>query len=249
MSQIIVDEQLGRTEVLLPLRRWITARKIESFRPFEVIKDDRVLQILWELKRPTFVTIDSKFYDKGEIIMANQMANRKMTLIADISDGIIKIPIELQKHFPPFGKCQMEVENDKIIIRNIQKNEDEIVAETIQKALKLLYTKYADSVSSERLFQLLETLWNWSKMYNESFRQVVLLMKNAVGNIIPDNLAERQCEALRKVLHSLQTGSVQTQEDAIACNQLLRKSGLSTFPLVADKSELKKILLEMLQNV
>ncbi len=64
MSQIIVDEQLGRTEVLLPLKKWITARKIESFRPFEVIKDDRVLQILWELKRPTFVTIDSNFYDK-----------------------------------------------------------------------------------------------------------------------------------------------------------------------------------------
>jgi hypothetical protein len=64
MSQIIVDEQLGRTEVLLPLRRWITAQKIESLRPFEVIKDDRVLQILWEFKRPTFVTIDSEFYDK-----------------------------------------------------------------------------------------------------------------------------------------------------------------------------------------
>lgn len=64
MSQIIVDEQLGRTEVLLPLKRWITAQKIESLRPYEVIKDDRVLQILWELKRPTFVTIDSGFYDK-----------------------------------------------------------------------------------------------------------------------------------------------------------------------------------------
>jgi len=64
MSQIIVDEQLGKTEVLLPLRRWITAQKIESFRPFQVIKDDRVLQILWGLKRPTFVTIDAKFYDK-----------------------------------------------------------------------------------------------------------------------------------------------------------------------------------------
>jgi len=64
MSQIIVDEQLGITEVLLPLRRWITAQKIESLRPFEVIKDDRVLQILWEFKRPTFVTIDSGFYDK-----------------------------------------------------------------------------------------------------------------------------------------------------------------------------------------
>lgn len=176
--------------------------------------------------------------------MANQMANRKMMLVADISDGTIKIPTELQKHFPPFGKCQMEVENDKIIIRYIQKNEDEIVAETIQKASKLLDTKYADSVSSERLSQLLEILWNWSKMYNEPFRQVVLLMKNAVGHIIPDNLAKRQCEALQKVLHSLQTGSVRTQKDTVACNRVLRQSGLSTFPLIADKSELKKILLK-----
>ena len=59
-----VNEQLGRTEVLRLLRRWITAQKIESLRPFEVIKDDRVLQIRWQLKHPTFVTIDSKFYDK-----------------------------------------------------------------------------------------------------------------------------------------------------------------------------------------
>ena len=175
--------------------------------------------------------------------MANQMANRKMMLIADISNGTIKIPIELQNHFPPFGKCQMEVEDDKVIIRYIQKNEDEIVAETIQKALELLDTEYTNTVSSKRLFQLLENLWNWSNMYNESFRQVVLLMKNAVGHIIPDNLAERQCEALRKEFHNLQTGSIRTQKDTIACNQLLRQSGLSTFPLIADRSELKKILL------
>jgi len=181
--------------------------------------------------------------------MTNQAGNEKMTLVADISDGTIRIPIELQKHFPPFGKCQMEVDDDKIIIRYIQKNEDEIITETIQKALKLLYTKYTASISSERLFQLLETLWNWSETYNESFRQVVLLMKNAVGHIIPDILTERQCEALRKVLHSLKTGSVRTQEDTIACNRMLRQSGLSTFPLVVDKSELEKILLGMLNNV
>ena len=66
-----------------------------------------------------------------------------------------------------------------------------------------------------------------------------------VGHIIPDSLTECQCEALRKVLHNLKTGNVQTQEDAIACNQVLRQGELSTFPLVADKNELKKILLEM----
>jgi len=80
---------------------------------------------------------------------------------------------------------------------------------------------------------LLEHLWNWSETYNESFRQVVVLMKNAVGHIIPDSLAESQCEALQKVFHNLKTESVRTQEDAIACNRLLHQSGFSTFPLVA----------------
>lgn len=178
--------------------------------------------------------------------MANQTQNGKMTFIADISDGTIKIPIELQKRFPSFGKCQMEVEDEEITIRYIQKNEKEIIADIIQKALKLLDVKYVAPIISEHLFPLLENLWNWSKTDNESFRQVVLLMKNAVGRIIPDNLSECQCEALRKVLHSLQRESVRTQEDAIACNRILRQGGLSTFPLVTDKKELEKILLEML---
>jgi hypothetical protein len=64
MSQIIFDEQLNWRLVLAPVRRWITAQKIEDMRPSEIIKDDRVLQILRGLKQPTFVTIDAGFYDK-----------------------------------------------------------------------------------------------------------------------------------------------------------------------------------------
>jgi hypothetical protein len=64
MTQIIVDEHLGRTEVLESLQRWITARKIEELRPGEVIKDDRVLQVLTTLKQSTLVTIDGGFYAK-----------------------------------------------------------------------------------------------------------------------------------------------------------------------------------------
>ncbi|MFQ6043799.1 MAG: hypothetical protein ACE5PV_23340 [Candidatus Poribacteria bacterium] len=64
MSQIIFDEQLNWRLVLEPVRRWITAQKIEDMRPYETIKDNRVLQILWGLKQPTFVTIDAGFYDK-----------------------------------------------------------------------------------------------------------------------------------------------------------------------------------------
>lgn len=43
MSQILVDEHLGRTEVLAPLRTWITAQKIEDLAPDETLKDERIL--------------------------------------------------------------------------------------------------------------------------------------------------------------------------------------------------------------
>jgi hypothetical protein len=64
MSQILVDEHLSRTEVLEPLLKWITARKIEELAPEETLKDDRILQILRRQNRPTFVTRDAGFYQK-----------------------------------------------------------------------------------------------------------------------------------------------------------------------------------------
>jgi hypothetical protein len=64
MSQIVLDEHLGRTEVLAPLRRWITAVKIEDLAPEETLKDDRILQILRRQQQPTFVTLDADFFHK-----------------------------------------------------------------------------------------------------------------------------------------------------------------------------------------
>jgi hypothetical protein len=64
MSQIVLDEHLGRTEVLKPLWKWITAAKIEDLAPDETLKDDRILQILRNQKQPTFVTLDSGFFHK-----------------------------------------------------------------------------------------------------------------------------------------------------------------------------------------
>ncbi len=61
MSQIILDEHLGVREVLTPLQRWITVRKIEDFIPADILKDQRVLQLLGQLKQPTFVTLDAGF--------------------------------------------------------------------------------------------------------------------------------------------------------------------------------------------
>lgn len=64
MSQIILDEHLGRTGVVEPLRRWITAAKVEDVWHGEIVKDERLRQLLRQLKHPPFVTIDDDFWDK-----------------------------------------------------------------------------------------------------------------------------------------------------------------------------------------
>lgn len=64
MSQILVDEHLSRTEVLVPLQGWISAQKIEDLVPNETLKDDRILKILQSQRQPTFVTLDADFYHK-----------------------------------------------------------------------------------------------------------------------------------------------------------------------------------------
>jgi hypothetical protein len=64
VSQIVLDDQLFDLEVLVPLARWITVQRLRDLRPGEVIKDDRVPQLLRQLRQPTFVTIDMGFWDK-----------------------------------------------------------------------------------------------------------------------------------------------------------------------------------------
>jgi len=65
MSQIILDDQLFDIEVLIPLARWITVQRLRDVRPGEVIKDERVPEVLRRLQQPTFVTIDMGFWDKS----------------------------------------------------------------------------------------------------------------------------------------------------------------------------------------
>ena len=64
MSQLVLDEHLGRTEVLAPLQKWITATKIEDLAGDEILKDDRILQLLCQRKHPTFVTLDDDFFHR-----------------------------------------------------------------------------------------------------------------------------------------------------------------------------------------
>ncbi|HFD39230.1 MAG TPA: hypothetical protein ENJ31_05200 [Anaerolineae bacterium] len=65
MSQIILDDQLFDLEVLVPIARWSTVRRLRDLRPNEVIKDDRVPVLLRQLRQPTFVTIDMGFWNRG----------------------------------------------------------------------------------------------------------------------------------------------------------------------------------------
>jgi hypothetical protein len=50
VGQIILDEQIFDTEVLIPLTQWITVQRLRDLRPDQVIEDERVPMILRELQ-------------------------------------------------------------------------------------------------------------------------------------------------------------------------------------------------------
>ena len=61
VTQIILDEHIDPEDVVAPIQSWTTAQRIVDLGPHEVIKDDRILQLLHTLKPPAFVTIDRAF--------------------------------------------------------------------------------------------------------------------------------------------------------------------------------------------
>ncbi len=64
MSQIILDEQLGASELVVPLQKWFKVRRLKDILPHQTILDDRIPQILLSLSSPTFLTIDRDFWDR-----------------------------------------------------------------------------------------------------------------------------------------------------------------------------------------
>jgi hypothetical protein len=62
LSQFILDEQLALDEVLLPIHKWASVKRIDELRPGEVLKDDRIPSVLHKIKHSTFVTIDGGFW-------------------------------------------------------------------------------------------------------------------------------------------------------------------------------------------
>jgi hypothetical protein len=51
--QIVLGEQISRTEVLVPLAEWITVAYLPNLRPEQIIKNGRIPVLLSQLKQPT----------------------------------------------------------------------------------------------------------------------------------------------------------------------------------------------------
>ena len=64
MAWLVLDDQLGASEVLGPIRKLIQAVRLRDLRPGERILDDRVPGVLLSLKDPMFITIDQGFWDR-----------------------------------------------------------------------------------------------------------------------------------------------------------------------------------------
>jgi hypothetical protein len=64
MSQLVLDDQLDVQVILPELPRGLTALRLQSLRPGELILDDRVPELLLDLKQPTFITIDRGFWHR-----------------------------------------------------------------------------------------------------------------------------------------------------------------------------------------
>jgi hypothetical protein len=60
----VLDDQLWVAGVHDRIRRWSTVQFLRDIRPDEVIKDERVPLVLRTLRTPTFVTIDSQFWNR-----------------------------------------------------------------------------------------------------------------------------------------------------------------------------------------
>jgi hypothetical protein len=97
VSQIILDDQLFDLEVLLPIARWATVRRLRDLRPAEVIKDERVPVLLRQLRQPTFVTIDMGFWRKGlrdirYSVLCFPLSNDEQDKLPELLRALLRLP-------------------------------------------------------------------------------------------------------------------------------------------------------------
>ena len=97
MSQIVLDDQLFDVEVLIPIARWITVQRLRDLRPSEVIKDERVPELLRRLREPTFVTIDMGFWNRGLrdnkfCVLCFALRNDEQDQLPELLRRVVRVP-------------------------------------------------------------------------------------------------------------------------------------------------------------
>src|SRR5262249_45283304 len=97
MSQLILDEHVSAGLVLQPLRRWITVQTLQDLRPREIVRDERIPEILLNQKQPTFVTIDRDFDDPSwchpnYCILYFALQNKEQHLIPGLLRALFRRP-------------------------------------------------------------------------------------------------------------------------------------------------------------
>ena len=109
MSQLILDEQLKMAKLLPAIKKWITVQHIQDLRPTELIPDERIPAILLTLRQPTFVTIDSDFWDRtvchpDYCILYFALSDDKQQSLPDLLRELLRHPEFSTRARPPWAR-------------------------------------------------------------------------------------------------------------------------------------------------
>jgi len=97
MTQVILDEMIRADTVLPGIQKWTTVCRLVDLRPNEQIYDDRVPTVLRDLKQPTFVTIDDRFWNLGwrdqhYCIIYFAVRSNQQEIIPDLLRRLFQLP-------------------------------------------------------------------------------------------------------------------------------------------------------------
>lgn len=97
MSLFVLDDHLARVAVRERVLRWATARYVRDLRPGEVVKDDRILDILRTLRTPTFVIVDRWFWNRdhrnpGYCLVFLALRGREHTRAPELLRRLLRLP-------------------------------------------------------------------------------------------------------------------------------------------------------------
>jgi hypothetical protein len=93
----ILDDHLARSAVRERVLCWATAQYVRDLRPGEVVKDERILDILCTLHRPTSVRVDHSFWSRDHrdpryCIVYVALRGRDHTHVPDLLRRLLRLP-------------------------------------------------------------------------------------------------------------------------------------------------------------